>query len=342
MVRCSCHVGTGVLAPRALRVHARARGRLRRSGRQRLEPAAGDLGFVVRGTERAREHPERPLVQHQRLLGAPGPRVQVRQPATRDCEVRVVAVVDLPRELHRLVVLHLGVRQATNLLVQEPQVGLDGGDAQRVTAADAALVNGTAAHGEDFDDTFEGGPVHSGAVIVPAALAAAERDSLPGARVMVGMAAGLEVLCRLGLVAPKAIHKAGFHPTAVLGSLAAAFAAGVTIYLGHRAQTRREQRYGESLRDQISRRLAQLDDAATTSHRRSVAIFVLMGAVWPVALLHLGMRVNDKSLSDVSWVTIALFIVCFLIGARSLRRSVQQAATRKRELEALLQDLDGS
>ena len=24
------------------------------------------------------------------------------------------------------------------------------------------LVNGTAAHGEDFDDTFEGGPVHAG------------------------------------------------------------------------------------------------------------------------------------------------------------------------------------
>src|SRR6476660_4025429 len=29
-------------------------------------------------------------------------------------------------------------------------------------AEDAAMINGTAAHGEDFDDTFEGGPVHSG------------------------------------------------------------------------------------------------------------------------------------------------------------------------------------
>ena len=27
--------------------------------------------------------------------------------------------------------------------------------------ATAALINGTAAHGEDFDDTFEGGPVHA-------------------------------------------------------------------------------------------------------------------------------------------------------------------------------------
>src|SRR5438445_11488018 len=32
-------------------------------------------------------------------------------------------------------------------------------------AEDAAMISGTAAHGEDFDDTFEGGPVHSGAVI---------------------------------------------------------------------------------------------------------------------------------------------------------------------------------
>jgi len=40
---------------------------------------------------------------------------------------------------------------------------------------DAAMINGSAAHGEDFDDTFEGGPVHSGAVIVPAVFAACER-----------------------------------------------------------------------------------------------------------------------------------------------------------------------
>ena len=42
-------------------------------------------------------------------------------------------------------------------------------------AEDAAMINGTAAHGEDFDDTFEGGPVHAGAVIVPAVFAACER-----------------------------------------------------------------------------------------------------------------------------------------------------------------------
>ena len=46
------------------------------------------------------------------------------------------------------------------------------GHARGMSAAGAAFVNGTAAHGEDFDDTFEGGPVHAGAVIGPAVLAA--------------------------------------------------------------------------------------------------------------------------------------------------------------------------
>jgi 2-methylcitrate dehydratase PrpD len=101
------------------------------------------------------------------------------------------------------------------------------GHAEKLTAADAALLNGTAAHGEDFDDTFEGGPVHSGAVIVPAVIAAAERSNLSGERILLGLCVGLEVMCRLGLTAPKAIHRAGFHPTAVLGSLAAALAVGV-------------------------------------------------------------------------------------------------------------------
>jgi len=108
------------------------------------------------------------------------------------------------------------------------------GHSARLSAADAALLNGTAAHGEDFDDTFEGGPVHSGAVIVPAVFAIAERENLSGERVMLGISAGTEVLCRLSLVAPKAIHRAGFHPTAVLGALAASFAVGVAAGAGAR------------------------------------------------------------------------------------------------------------
>src|SRR6266478_8444359 len=92
----------------------------------------------------------------------------------------------------------------------------------------------TAAHGEDFDDTFEGGPVHAGAVVVPAVLAACERHNPDGRMALIGIAVGCEVLCRLSLVVPKAVHKAGFHPTAVFGAMGAA--AGVGVALGLNAK----------------------------------------------------------------------------------------------------------
>jgi 2-methylcitrate dehydratase PrpD len=105
------------------------------------------------------------------------------------------------------------------------------GHARTLSAAGAALVNGTAAHGEDFDDTFEGGPVHAGAVIVPAILAASERHGIAGPDALAGAAVGIEVMCRLGLVAPKMVHKAGFHPTAVFGAMGAAAAVARALRL---------------------------------------------------------------------------------------------------------------
>ena len=105
------------------------------------------------------------------------------------------------------------------------------GHARALDAAGAAFVNGTAAHGEDYDDTFEGGPVHAGAVIVPALLAVAERHRIAGPDLLYGMAVGLEVTCRASLVAPKRIHKAGFHPTAILGAMGAAAGVAATLRL---------------------------------------------------------------------------------------------------------------
>jgi 2-methylcitrate dehydratase PrpD len=105
------------------------------------------------------------------------------------------------------------------------------GHTRALDAAGAAFVNGTAAHGEDFDDTFEGGPVHAGAVLVPAVLAVAERNRLRGEDALRGIAIGVELMCRASLVAPKLIHKAGFHPTAVLGTMAAAAAVATALNL---------------------------------------------------------------------------------------------------------------
>ncbi len=108
------------------------------------------------------------------------------------------------------------------------------GHAETFNAEDAAMLNGAAAHGEDFDDTFEGGPVHSGAVVVPAVLAACERFERSGKDALLGIAAGVETMCRLSLVAPKRIHDAGFHPTAVLGVLGSTAAVARTMNLSEK------------------------------------------------------------------------------------------------------------
>jgi 2-methylcitrate dehydratase PrpD len=51
---------------------------------------------------------------------------------------------------------------------------------------------------------------------------------------LTGIAVGTEVLCRLSLVVPKAVHKAGFHPTAIFGAMGAS--AGVGAALGLNAK----------------------------------------------------------------------------------------------------------
>ncbi|MGC1779085.1 MAG: MmgE/PrpD family protein [Xanthobacteraceae bacterium] len=108
------------------------------------------------------------------------------------------------------------------------------GHSRTLSAAAAAIVNGTAIHGEDFDDTFEGGPIHAGAVIVPAVLAACERHGLDGSAAVLGIAVGVETMCRLSLVAPTLTHKAGFHPTAVFGAVGAAAGVGAALKLSPR------------------------------------------------------------------------------------------------------------
>jgi 2-methylcitrate dehydratase PrpD len=105
------------------------------------------------------------------------------------------------------------------------------GSAQTFGVEAASFVNGIAAHGEDFDDTYEGGPVHAGAVVVPALLAAAQRHQLSGTDLLRGMAVGVEVMCRLCAVAPTKVHKAGFHPTAIFGVMGAVAGLGAGMRL---------------------------------------------------------------------------------------------------------------
>ncbi len=101
----------------------------------------------------------------------------------------------------------------------------------KMDAASAAFINGTAAHGEDYDDTFEGTPVHTGAVAVPAILAACEANGRSSDDLIKGIVVAAELMCRMALVQPTGQHKAGFHPTAVIGAIGAAAGVGAALRL---------------------------------------------------------------------------------------------------------------
>ncbi len=103
------------------------------------------------------------------------------------------------------------------------------GDATRICAAPAALVNGTAIHGFELDDLIVGAVVHPGAVVVPAALAAAEYCDAPGSRLLLGVVAGYEAMERLSIALGPDPSARGFHVTAVAGPIGAAIAAGVVM-----------------------------------------------------------------------------------------------------------------
>lgn len=105
------------------------------------------------------------------------------------------------------------------------------GHARGFNAAGAALINGTATHGEDFDDTLEGAPIRVGAMIIPAVLAAGERYQLSGERVITGIVVGMEAVCRLNHVAAGYMHKACFHPVGVIGALGASMGVGAALSL---------------------------------------------------------------------------------------------------------------
>lgn len=106
---------------------------------------------------------------------------------------------------------------------------------QRLSPPGAALLNGAAAHALDYDDIHDGARVHSGCVVLPAVLAAAEdvsqrRGGVSGKEFLTALAAGMELHARLGLTCFNSLQM-GWHPTAIFGAMAAALAAGHVLRL---------------------------------------------------------------------------------------------------------------
>ena len=93
----------------------------------------------------------------------------------------------------------------------------------------AALANGTFAHVDDYDDTFDSIVIHPSTPVAPAALAAAEAENATGMELLTALVVGSEVLSRVGHAVYPEHYDNGWHLTATVGTFGAA-AAAASIY----------------------------------------------------------------------------------------------------------------
>jgi len=108
----------------------------------------------------------------------------------------------------------------------------DGGNAQatligtgeRVSAKQAALVNGAASHALDYDDVVLAMSGHPSVPVWPALLALAEWRGGSAQDVLAAFVAGFELECRVGMLVMPAHYSIGFHSTGTLGTFGAAAA----------------------------------------------------------------------------------------------------------------------
>lgn len=131
----------------------------------------------------------------------------------------------------------------------------------------------------------------------------------------------------------------------MVGAAAALFM-GVHLYLTRRAQAQREQRFGDSLRDQLGRRLAQLDDELTRGPWQVSVFFIAMwlsGLAIRIAGTRVNLEINEPFDAWAALVRMTLtFAVFWVISLWAVRRSVRRdLLPRKRRLEALLKELNG-
>ncbi|MBI2227069.1 MAG: MmgE/PrpD family protein, partial [Betaproteobacteria bacterium] len=103
--------------------------------------------------------------------------------------------------------------------------------ARTLRCSDAALVNGTASHAFELDD-YHNAKLHPGAVVIPAAIAVAEKLDAGGADLITAIAAGYEVMIRSSLALnPSAARLRGWHLTGVCGPFGAAAACASLLKL---------------------------------------------------------------------------------------------------------------
>jgi peptidoglycan/LPS O-acetylase OafA/YrhL len=128
----------------------------------------------------------------------------------------------------------------------------------------------------------------------------------------------------------------------VVGVAAAIILAGAMFAL-RRSRQAREQGFGDSLRDHLRRHIAQLDDEATGESRLAF-ITLVTGLIYVWAIPFAMHRIDDVP-SEPDWpsplaIVLILGFLCWVLF-RSMPRDRQRKLLRKRQLDALLKELDG-
>lgn len=111
------------------------------------------------------------------------------------------------------------------------------GHADRLSPVGAALVNATAAHILDFDDTSYTGIMHGSAVVLPAALAATQYAGGSGRHLMHAFVVGSEVTYATALLCTTHHYHKGWWSTGTFGAIGAAAAAAKALGLDAAAST---------------------------------------------------------------------------------------------------------
>ncbi|MDP6343703.1 MAG: MmgE/PrpD family protein, partial [Alphaproteobacteria bacterium] len=116
-------------------------------------------------------------------------------------------------------------------IAQAPGPCLVFGTEVRTSALDATFVNGVASHALDYDDFSGAFGGHQSVPILPALFALAEARQLSGPELLLSYLVGVEVEIRLARCVHYHHYDKGWHPTATLGTVGAAAAAGHLLVL---------------------------------------------------------------------------------------------------------------
>lgn len=165
------------------------------------------------------------------------------------------------------------------------------GTADKVSAAEAALVNGTLAHALDYDDVNRSVLGHPSAVLAPALFAVTEKLALPGRKLLEAYVVGLEVMGRIGRIFGPPAYGKSWHPTSILGVLGACAGSSYLLRLSYE-QTLNAIGIAASEASGIKKNFGSMTKPL---HAGSAA----RKGVWAALLAEKGLTANPQSLDGV-------------------------------------------